>query len=178
MPHKLKVYSSNKKLLMLIWFLINMNWRPMKLISMKSCEGFMEFFIHAAYAGSQVIVFVSLNLTDDKTTSVQITAWCSQATSHYLSEYLINYMSPYGITRLQWVSIIYFHASNYWVVCMFLPFHWLYYLSLGAGGVGRGLGGGGGGHSHQLPYGGGGGWGGGGGVPLYRVDIDRPVSLQ
>ena len=31
-------------------------------------------------------------------------AWCHQATSHYLSQWWSSSMSPYGVTRLQWVK--------------------------------------------------------------------------
>ena len=45
-----------------------------------------------------------LNLTDDKSTLVQVMAWCRQATSHYLSQSWPRFMSPYGVTRPQWVE--------------------------------------------------------------------------
>ena len=45
------------------------------------------------------------NLTDDKSTLVQVMAWCRQATSHYLSQCWPSSMSPYGVTRLQWVKL-------------------------------------------------------------------------
>ena len=41
---------------------------------------------------------MSLNPPDDKSTLVQVMAWCRQATSHYLSQCWPNSMSPYGIT--------------------------------------------------------------------------------
>ena len=44
------------------------------------------------------------NLTDDKSTLVQVMAWCHQATSHCLSQGWPCSMSPYGITRPQWVK--------------------------------------------------------------------------
>ena len=49
------------------------------------------------------------DLTDDKSTLVQVMAWCLQATSHYLSQCWPSSMSPYGFTRpqwVQWVSIV------------------------------------------------------------------------
>ena len=48
--------------------------------------------------------WMSLDLTDDKTTLVQVMAWCRQATSHYLSQCWPRSLSPYGITRPQWVN--------------------------------------------------------------------------
>ena len=47
---------------------------------------------------------MSLNLTDDESTLVQVMAWCRQATSHYLKQCWYTFMSPYGITRGQWVK--------------------------------------------------------------------------
>ena len=47
---------------------------------------------------------MSQGLTDDKSTLVQVMAWCRQATSHYLSQFWPRSMSPYGVTRPQWVN--------------------------------------------------------------------------
>ena len=46
------------------------------------------------------------DLTDDKSTFVQVMAWCRQATSHYLSQCWPRSMSPYGVTRPQWVKVM------------------------------------------------------------------------
>ena len=43
------------------------------------------------------------DLTDDKSTLVQVMAWCRQATSHYLSQCWLSPLSPYGVARPQWV---------------------------------------------------------------------------
>ena len=48
--------------------------------------------------------WMSLNLSDDKSILVQVMAWCRQATSHYLNQCWPRSMSPYGITRPQWVN--------------------------------------------------------------------------
>ena len=45
------------------------------------------------------------DLTDNKSTLVQVMAWCRQATSHYLSQCWPSSMSPYGITRPQRVNL-------------------------------------------------------------------------
>ena len=37
-------------------------------------------------------------------TLVQLMAWCRQETSHYLSQYWPRSLSPYGVTRPQWVN--------------------------------------------------------------------------
>ena len=44
------------------------------------------------------------DLTDDKSTLVQVMAWCHQATSHYLNQCWPRSPTPYGITRPQWVK--------------------------------------------------------------------------
>ena len=46
--------------------------------------------------------WMPLNLTDDKSTLIQVMAWCRQATSHYLIQFWPSSMSPYGVTRPQW----------------------------------------------------------------------------
>ena len=45
------------------------------------------------------------NTFDDKSTLVQVMAWCHQATSHYLSQCWPRSVLPYGITGPQWVNI-------------------------------------------------------------------------
>ena len=49
---------------------------------------------------------MSLDLTDDKSTLVQVMAWCRQATSHYLSQCWPRSLSPYGVTRPQWIKFV------------------------------------------------------------------------
>ena len=44
------------------------------------------------------------DLTDDKSTLVQVMACCRQATSHYLSQCWLSSLSPYGVARPQWVN--------------------------------------------------------------------------
>ena len=45
-----------------------------------------------------------LDLSDDNSALVQLMAWCRQATSHYLSQCWPTILSPYGVTRPQWVN--------------------------------------------------------------------------
>ena len=47
-----------------------------------------------------------LDQTDDKSTLVQVMAWCRQATSHYLSQCWHRFLSPNGATRPQWVNLL------------------------------------------------------------------------
>ena len=49
---------------------------------------------------------VSQNLIDDKTSLVQVMAWCLMAPSHCLSQCWPRLMSLYGITRPQWVNVM------------------------------------------------------------------------
>ena len=64
--------------------------------------------------------WTSLNLTEDKSTLVQVMAWCRQATSHYLSQCWPRPMSPYGAIRPQWVRCL--HS-----VALAFPCAWLDY---------------------------------------------------
>ena len=50
------------------------------------------------------------NLTNGRSTLVPVMARCRQETSHYLSQCWPRSMSPYGITRPQWVK--FFHSTN------------------------------------------------------------------
>ena len=51
-----------------------------------------------------VLRWISLDLSDDKSTLVQVMAWCRQAPSHYLSHCWPRSLSPYGVIRPQWVN--------------------------------------------------------------------------
>ena len=56
---------------------------------------------------------MSLDLTDDKSTLVQVMAWCRQATSHYLSQCWPRSLWPYGVTKPQWVN--WQHHNVWWL---------------------------------------------------------------
>ena len=49
--------------------------------------------------------WMTQDLTDDKSTLVQVMAWCRQATSHYLSQCWLSSVLPYGIANPQWVNV-------------------------------------------------------------------------
>ena len=51
-----------------------------------------------------LIIWMSLDFTDDQSTLVQVMARCRQASSHYLSQCWPRSLSPYGFTRTQWVN--------------------------------------------------------------------------
>ena len=53
--------------------------------------------------------WMPLDLTDDKSTLVQVMAWCHQATSHYLNQCWPRSPTPYGVTRPQCVQ----NGQNY-----------------------------------------------------------------
>ena len=68
--------------------------------------------------------WIPQNSIDDKSTLVQVMAWCRQATSHYLSQCWPRSMSPYGVTRPQWVNGVYYTQpqvvpSIYCILCTF-----------------------------------------------------------
>ena len=51
------------------------------------------------------LIWMSLDLTDDQSTLVQVMAWCHQATSHYLSQSWLRSLLPFGVTRPQGVNM-------------------------------------------------------------------------
>ena len=46
------------------------------------------------------------NPIDDKSTLVQIMAWCRQTTSHYMNQCWLRSLLPYGVTKPQWMNLI------------------------------------------------------------------------
>ena len=61
--------------------------------------------------------WLSQGFADDKSTLVQVMAWCRQATSHYLSQCWPSSLSPYGVTRPQWVKVGINHTTARSGVC-------------------------------------------------------------
>ena len=53
-----------------------------------------------------VLRWMPQDLTDDKSTLVQVMAWCRQAASHYLNQCRPISVSPYGTTRPQRVNVM------------------------------------------------------------------------
>ena len=76
------------------------------------------------------LIWMSLDFTDDQSTLVQVMARCRQATSHYLSQRWPRSLSPYGLTRPQWVKKQYYgfyskedqrtSIENYLRICSFM----------------------------------------------------------
>ena len=61
---------------------------------------------------------MSMDLADDKSTLVQVMAWCRQATSLYLSQCWPRSMTPCGATRPHWANWSQ-HFVIIWVLRMF-----------------------------------------------------------
>ena len=76
-------------------FKVNFRWVIFKLILMVNDWGI---------CCETTLIWVSLDHTYDKSTLVQVMAWCRQATSHYLSQCWPRSLPPYGITKPQWVK--------------------------------------------------------------------------
>ena len=55
------------------------------------------------------------HLTDDQSKLVQVLAWCHMAPSHYLHQCWPRSMSPYGVTRPQWVNLFNSHILYYFL---------------------------------------------------------------
>ena len=51
-----------------------------------------------------VLRWMPQDLTDYKSTLVQVMAWCRQATNHYLNQCWPRSPTPYGVTRPHWVN--------------------------------------------------------------------------
>ena len=78
-----------------------------------------------------VIIFLSISITmtimwmmqypiNEKTTLVQVMAWCHQATSHFLSQHWSITMSLHGATSPQWVKLEFSHPNynvKHFIIC-------------------------------------------------------------
>ena len=87
------------------------------------------------------LMWMSLDLTDVQSPLIQVMPWCCQATSHYLSQFWPISLSPYGVTRPQWVNLFggitripQKNTVNIMAGSFFLPGHrqswyWLYWIN-------------------------------------------------
>ena len=57
------------------------------------------------------LIWMLLDLTNDRSTLVQVKAWRRQATSHYLSQCWPRAVSPNGVTRPEWVKILLYRIT-------------------------------------------------------------------
>ena len=89
-------------------FKVNFRWVIFRLILVVNGSGI---------SCETAIIWVSLDHTYDKSTLVQVMAWCHQATSHYLSQCWPRSLSQYGVTRPQWVN-------SGWFIVLLSQCHW------------------------------------------------------
>ena len=68
-------------------------------------------------SNGNVLRWMPQDLTDDKSTLVQVMAWCHQAASHYLNQCWPKSPMSYGVTRPQWVKYK-------WCCLLLLPWEW------------------------------------------------------
>ena len=54
--------------------------------------------------GEIALWWMPRHLSNEKSTLVQVMAWCHQAASHYLSRCWLRYTSSFGVTMPQWVN--------------------------------------------------------------------------
>ena len=71
-----------------------------------------------------VFLWMSLYLIDDKSTLVQVMAWCRPATSHYLSQCWPRSLPPYGVTRPQWVNYLAMVRCKFNMMSYFFLLNW------------------------------------------------------
>ena len=69
------------------------------------------------------LIWMSLDFTDDQSTLVQVMAWCRQATSHYLSQWWPRSLSPYVVTRPQWIE--HSHNLSRYNTMLYIAVQWL-----------------------------------------------------
>ena len=78
-------------------------------IPWQMCHLFYKYYLltHLQYSIWGTCYEIALrpkNLTNEMSILVQVRAWFYQATCHYLNQCWSRSMSPYGITRAQWVK--------------------------------------------------------------------------
>ena len=72
-------------------------------------SGISEHILHIKFMSTScqtAVGWMSQNTFDDKSTLVQVMTWCHQAASYYLTQCSPRSMSPYSVTRPQWVNIL------------------------------------------------------------------------
>ena len=76
-----------------------------KSLSYEYCSNFISV-IFATYLNDWQFEHISIpqDFIDDKSTLVQVMAWCPQPTSHYLKQWWPRSQAPYGTARPQWVN--------------------------------------------------------------------------
>ena len=78
-----------------------------------------------------VLIWMSLDFTDDQSALVQVMAWCRQPASHYLSPCWPRSLSPYhGITRPLWVDEKFVCKPSLWRPVLNFLGGWVHIRSL------------------------------------------------
>ena len=72
---------------------------------------YFSIFFHWLVSSDFLMITPSDECHIDKSTLVQVMAWCRQATSHYQSQCWPRSVSPYNITRPQWVKLIHWRSG-------------------------------------------------------------------
>ena len=70
-------------------------------VMMQSAQNFKYDFGVTTFPFSSLF---NIEISDDKSALAQVMACCHQATSHYLGQCWRTWLSPYDITRPQWVN--------------------------------------------------------------------------
>ena len=98
----------------MIWFSQNIPFSPVNSLVPVRCRCNFKLVLFK-FTSRIIILSISCEIalgwmpqdfTDDKSTLVQVMAWCHQATSHYLGQCLPTSISPYGVARPQWVNTL------------------------------------------------------------------------
>ena len=84
-----------------------------------------------SFSCDNALGWMSQDPIDDMSTLVQVMAWCRQATNHYLSQCWPRSMSPYGITRSEWVNtfrppVFRLHFQMHFLQWKYLNFYWIF----------------------------------------------------
>ena len=81
-----------------------------------------------------VLIWMSLDFADGQSTLVWVMAWCHQATSHCLGQCWPRSLSPYGVTRPQWVKSSHCYSFENWApvdeIYGWLIFRWVVTIQL------------------------------------------------
>ena len=72
------------------------------------------------------LMWMPLDFTDDQSTLVQVIVWCRQATSHSHSQCWPRSMSPYGVTRPEWVKWQHVFLPGESPTSAMLDYRWLW----------------------------------------------------
>ena len=91
------------RIIMEIWdFCLEISLKNHWNFSMPVCGNPVIGIFKSSY--DNVLRWMPQDLTDDKSTVVQVMAWCRQATSLYLNQCWPRSPTPYSVTRPQWVN--------------------------------------------------------------------------